>query len=94
MLIAHIYIYFHLVYSSDSESECPSECPSDNESERYEILSRYVESERYEILSRYVSFKLLEVTMFLLTIHNSGTEDNGGTGDSRTSDAQELERYI
>ena len=70
------------MYSSDSESECPSECPSDNESERYERLSRYV------------SFKLLEVTMFLLTIHNSGTEDNGGTGDSRTADAQELERYI
>ena len=48
------------MYSSDSESECssecPSECPSDNESERYEILSRYV------------SFKLLEVTMFLLTL--------------------------
>ena len=75
-------MYFHLVYSSDSESECPSECPSDNESERYEILSRHV------------SFKLLEVTTFLLTIHNSGTEDNGGTGDSRTSDALELERYI
>ena len=69
------------MYSSDSESECPSECPSD-------------ESERYEILSRYVSFKLLEVTMFLLTIHNSGTEDNAGTGDSRTADTQELERYI
>ena len=68
------------MYSSDSESECLSECPSDNESERYEILSRYV------------SFKLLEVTMFLLTIHNSGTEDNGGTGDSRMADAQELER--
>ena len=32
--------------------------------------------------------------MFLLTIHNSGTEDNGGTADSRTADAQELERYI
>ena len=50
-------------YSSDSEGECPL----DNESERYVLQPRYE------------CFKLLEITLFSLTIYNSATGDNGST---------------
>ena len=85
-------IHFYLTYRSDSEDERSSnnedsekyrsdsedECPSDND-----------DSERYVILLRYVILALLvgnySITS-LFTIHSV-------SGDSRSPDAQEIERY-